>query len=138
MLQADDLPHFCVFSAKLELMRARDIQTVTTQAARTGMGETIGVLALFIQTLPLTSPALTDALTTQYPWVRFLPEGDPAEFVREFLETMKACASINNFSRIEAVVNAWRSSAEIHANPQLLAHLTKPLSCATGPSLRRP
>jgi hypothetical protein len=86
----------------------------------------------------VTSPAHVDALITHYPWVRFLPEGDRAEFVREFLETIKACASINSFSRIEAVVNAWRSSAEIHADPQLLAHLTKPLSVATGPALRRP
>jgi hypothetical protein len=86
----------------------------------------------------VTSPAHVDALITHYPWVRFLPEGDRAEFVREFLETIKACASINSFFRIEAVVNAWRSSAEIHADPQLLAHLTKPLSVATGPALRRP
>jgi hypothetical protein len=108
------------------------------RAASTGMGEMARVLAQLIQTLPVTSPALVDALTTHYPWVRFLPEGDRAEFVREFLETMKACASINNFSRIEAVVYAWRSSAEIHADPELLAHLTKPLSVATGPALRRP
>jgi Family of unknown function (DUF6247) len=107
------------------------------QAASTGMGEMARVLALFIQTLPLTSPAFLDALTTHYPWMRFLPERDRAEFVREFLETMKDCASINNFSRIEAVVNAWRSSAEIHADPELLAHLTKPLSGGTGPALRR-
>jgi hypothetical protein len=107
-------------------------------AASTGLGEMARVLALFIQTLPLTSPALIDALTTHYPWVHFLPKGDRAEFVREFLETMKACASMNSFSRIEAVVNAWRSSAEIHADPELLAQLTKPLSVALGPAPRRP
>jgi hypothetical protein len=70
--------------------------------------------------------------------LRSLLEGDRAEFVREFLETMKACASINNFFRIEAVVNAWRSSAEIHADPGLLTHLTRPLAVVTGPALRRP
>jgi hypothetical protein len=107
------------------------------RAAAAGMGEMARVLALLIQTLQLTSPALIDALTAHYPWVRFLPEGDRAEFVREFLETMKGCASINNFSRIEAVVNAWRSSAEIHADPELLAYLRKPLSGRTGPALRR-
>jgi hypothetical protein len=108
------------------------------RAASTGMGDMARVLALLIQTLQLSSSALVEALTTHYPWVRFLPERDRAEFVREFLETMKACASINNFSRIEAVVNAWRSSAEIHADPELLAHLSKPLSGGTGPALRRP
>jgi hypothetical protein len=102
------------------------------------MGEMARVLALLIQTIQLTSPVLVDALTTHYPWVRFLPDGDRADFVREFLETMKACASINNFARIEAVVKAWRSSAEIHADPELLACLTKPLSVARGPAVPRP
>jgi hypothetical protein len=108
------------------------------RAASTGMGETARVLAALIETLPLTSPALVDALSSYYPWVRFLPERDRAGFVREFLETMKACASISNFSRIEAVVYAWRSTAEIHADPDLLANLTKPIESVTGPIVRRP
>jgi hypothetical protein len=107
------------------------------QAASTGMGEMARVLALFIQTLPSTS-GTHRRLATHYPWVRFLPERDRAEFVREILETMKACASINSFSPIEAVVNAWRSSAEIHADPELLAQLTKRLSVAIRPALLRP
>jgi hypothetical protein len=54
------------------------------------------------------------------------------------LNAAAACASLSNFSRIEAIVNAWRSSAEIHADPELLAHLMKRLSVPTGPALRRP
>jgi hypothetical protein len=43
-----------------------------------------------------------------------------------------------SLGEIEAIVNAWRSSAGIHADPELLAHLTKRLSVPTGPALRRP
>jgi hypothetical protein len=54
------------------------------------------------------------------------------------LRLSECCTSINTSFRIEAVVNAWRSSAEIHSDPELLAHLTKTLSVAIGPALRRP
>jgi hypothetical protein len=58
-----------------------------------------------------------------YPWMRFLPDDALGECVTELLTTAVACASVRNFSRYEVEVAAWRSTAEIYADPELYARL---------------
>ncbi|WP_018352175.1 hypothetical protein [Longispora albida] len=66
-------------------------------------------------------------------WVRFLPDDDKSEFAAEFVDTAEAAASINNVAPISVLLTQWRHTAEVYADPELLAILTRPLDGDFGP-----
>lgn len=70
------------------------------------------------------------ALSGAIPWMRFLPPGEAREFATEFVETARACAELGNMAALMPVVEAWRATAEVHADPHLLHALTQPLDGA--------
>jgi len=64
----------------------------------------------------------------RFPWLLFLPDSARESFLSEFVRTARACATVGRFGRLEETLAAWRSTAEIYADPQLLARLTDPLT----------
>ena len=44
-----------------------------------------------------------------------------------FAETARAAAEIGNMAHVVPVIEAWRATAEIHADPELYKALTRPL-----------
>lgn len=77
-----------------------------------------------------TDPAAVDMLTRvfpeAFPWVRFLPEDAVREFLVEFMETARAASDLGTMSPLAPVVAAWKSTAEIYADPELSAKLREP------------
>lgn len=71
--------------------------------------------------------AMLLALPDVFPWVRFLPTEDVRSFLVELVETVRACADLGNIAAIVPVVAAWRETAEIHSDPELLKAATAPL-----------
>ncbi|GAA0359032.1 hypothetical protein NE235_17420 [Actinoallomurus spadix] len=71
--------------------------------------------------------ALLMVLPEAFPWVKFLPTEDVRAFLVELVETANACAELDTLAPLETVVEAWRSTARIHADPELRARLTEPL-----------
>lgn len=71
--------------------------------------------------------ALLLSLSDVFPWVRFLPTDDVREFLVELVETIRACSDLGNVAAIATVVSAWRNTAEIHSDPELLRAATAPL-----------
>jgi hypothetical protein len=67
------------------------------------------------------------SLADVFPWVRFLPPDDVRLFLVELVETLRAAESVGNVAALEPVVAAWRATAEIHSDPQLLQAATAPL-----------
>jgi hypothetical protein len=59
--------------------------------------------------------------------VRFLPQDDVRAFLVELVETLRAAASVGNVAAVEPVVVAWRGTAEIHSDPELLKAATAAL-----------
>jgi hypothetical protein len=80
--------------------------------------------------LILDEPVLLRAFPAAFPWVRFLPAEDAHKFVEEFTETARACADLGSVAALSPVIEAWRSTAEIHADPELYASLVAPLEGA--------
>jgi hypothetical protein len=80
---------------------------------------------------------LPGVLEQRFPWVRFLPEHEQQRFTREFVETLQACASIGKTARLDELVQSWKSTAEIYADPELAADLKGPLP-GTGKPVARP
>jgi hypothetical protein len=106
--------------------------------------ETAGVdmlsraLTELIRSLQPSMEMVVAALEQQNPWVRFLPPEERQKFAQEFLDTIAACASISNFSRLYEAVHAWKSTAEIYADPELLARLREPAPAGSRKPVARP
>jgi hypothetical protein len=67
------------------------------------------------------------SLADVFPWVRFLPQDDVRGFLVELVETLRAAASVGNVAAVEPVVAAWKATAEIHSDPELLKAATAAL-----------
>ncbi|MDZ4693508.1 MAG: hypothetical protein SGI86_00040 [Deltaproteobacteria bacterium] len=77
------------------------------------------------------------ALASRYSWVHFLPADARASFLREFLTTVQACASVGNMTRLGEMIADWKATAEIYSDPKLVAELSRPLT-GTGIPVPRP
>jgi hypothetical protein len=71
--------------------------------------------------------ALLLALPDVFPWVRYLPTQDVRSFLVELVETVRACADLDNVAALVPVVAAWRDTAEIYSDPELLKAATMPI-----------
>jgi len=76
---------------------------------------------------PMVMTLAVQVLPAVFPWVRHLPEEAWAEFAAEWLDTLNAAGDLDNNAAVEAVVAAWQHTAEIYADPELYAALTRNL-----------
>jgi hypothetical protein len=68
---------------------------------------------------------LLDVIPEAFPWVRFLPMEDVQAFLVELVETLRAVEELDSPAPVVQVITEWRHTAEIHADPDLLATLTQ-------------
>jgi Family of unknown function (DUF6247) len=78
----------------------------------------------------MTSPLEDAAL----PWIRFLPDAAVDEFAAEFAATVHAAAAMNSLAPVSQLLAEWRHTAEVYADPELLAILTRPHEGDFGPA----
>ncbi|UGT59387.1 hypothetical protein [Nocardia asteroides] len=67
---------------------------------------------------------VTDVLPEVFPWVAFLSTDEVLEFVLELVTTMRAADSLHNPAPVVQVIQSWRHTAEVLADPELAAVLT--------------
>lgn len=70
--------------------------------------------------------AIKRILPSVLPWLRFLPPDAVSEFTQEFLETTHAAAAVDNMAPVSQLLAAWRHTAEVYADPELYAVLSRP------------
>ena len=75
-------------------------------------------------------------MARHFPWVHFLPEADRALFGRSFIETLQACVSLGNFTKLDELLGDWKATALVHADPALAADLRRPIPA--GPEIPVP
>lgn len=118
-------------SHKLRLVRRDDDDLVLESAERSEIDAAAMTLTtrLFVSLMRNddAAPVLLQALPDVFPWVRFLPPDHVRAFFVELVETARACVELDNLEPMAPVVEAWRDTAEIHADPDLHADLTRPL-----------
>jgi hypothetical protein len=74
---------------------------------------------------PLTrSQLLLELLPQIFPWITFLPPDDRVAFAQELVDVMDASAGLRVPAPVLQVIIEWKNTAEIHADPELLAILT--------------
>lgn len=67
------------------------------------------------------------ALMSTLPWTSFLPEEDRRSFAAEIVETLQACASVGRYAAFAALIDDWRTTAEIWSDPALARSLGAPV-----------
>lgn len=86
-----------------------------------------------LRNLAVHAPAaLGEALVDEFPWTSFLPKADRAAFIDEFTRTVVAAAELDNFAPLARLVEEWRATAEIHADPKLARRLRRAIAPVGG------
>jgi hypothetical protein len=119
-------------SRRMRLVR-RDGEDLILESARRAEAEAEAILVTTRIISALASadePVLLKAFPDVFPWVRFLPTEDAHAFVEEFTVTARACAELGSLAALGPVIEAWRATAEIHADPALAKALSTPLDGA--------
>lgn len=75
---------------------------------------------------------VTDVLPDAFPWVEFLPRDDVQAFVVELVTVLRASEAIDNPAPVVAVIEAWRHTAMVFADPELAAVLAGPTDSDFG------
>jgi hypothetical protein len=123
---------------RLRLRRrdAEDLVLTTADRAEQDSAAMSTMSRLFTEMMRHDPAVLTMAvhvLPAVFPWVRYLPEDARKEFAAEWLEALNAAASLGNNAEVEVVVSAWQATAEVYADPELYAILTRPHDGDYGP-----
>lgn len=77
--------------------------------------------------------ALRQVLPDALPWSVFLPEADVEAMLGELVDTARGAAALENLAPVALLLVQWRHTAEIHADPALLALLTREPEADLGP-----
>ncbi|WP_441246617.1 hypothetical protein [Kitasatospora sp. McL0602] len=110
----------------LALMRVDQLEQDTTVVDFTAR-----LLAGLVRTENLT--ALRQALPEALPWATFLPQDDVDTLLAELVHTTRGAASLENLAPLAILLAQWRHSAELYADPALLAILTREPDGDLGP-----
>jgi hypothetical protein len=120
-------------------LETRQISTAAASAAVLARAEeAASILSAALDGVSGLAARLPELLARRYAWIRFLPTDGRRTFAREYVETLQACASIGNTARLDEMLCSWKATAEIHADPALLAKLTGPLPAPTRRRVPRP
>lgn len=98
-----------------------------TSAESQGTELTARLLREALARAPSLGEVFLEAVERDHPWVRLLPPDARETFVREFLATLEACSSVASTAPLVEMLAAWKSTAEIYADPVLAAELMRPL-----------
>ncbi len=74
--------------------------------------------------------ALSAALQGAFAWVEFLPPQDRQLFAEELTQLLLASASVGIYSSVAQLIREWKTTAEIHTDPELTRRLQCPLEAA--------
>ena len=95
--------------------------------------------ARVLRNLAVHSPdALGAALVDAYPWVKYLPRAERELFAQELTQELVAAASIEVLEPVALLVGAWKATAEVYADPDLLRRLSGPMEITHGGRVPRP
>jgi len=111
----------------LRLRRRDDVDLVLTTAPRYEQDHAVLSVAtrLFAALMrdAETRWLMLRVLPEVFPWVRFLPADDAQLFVTELVQTLEGANDLENLAPVARLVAAWRHTAEVHADPDLIRAL---------------
>jgi hypothetical protein len=94
---------------------------------------TVRILRAVLGNPVLRSQYLLDVLPQVFPWVAFLPPEDRIGFAQELVDVMDASSELGVPAPVLTLIAQWRNTAEVWADPELLAVLRSPDKGDFGP-----
>lgn len=119
-------------TSRVLVVRRRDAEDlVLTTASRAAQAReassvTSQLFVALMQHDPRVRDLVADVVPEVFPWVAFLSHDELQQFVVELVATMKAADSIDNPAPVAQVIDTWRHTAEVLADPELAAVLSAP------------
>lgn len=80
---------------------------------------------------------IEQAVTDVFPWATFLPTDDRRAFANDLATVLSAVSSLDNFAPVGQLLREWKATAEIHADPELVRRLRRPID-ADGDAVPSP
>lgn len=97
---------------------------LSLQVQEESRSEAFEALARLLRNMAVHSPAgFGGALDDAFGWSTFLPSSDRELFVQELTQTLLGAAEIESFSPVAQLIQEWKATAEIHADPALAKRL---------------
>ena len=81
----------------------------------------------------LGTDAAAAALLDEFAWADVLPEHDRIQFVADFVRAFQASAEMGQWIPLAQTVREWKTTAAIHADPELVQQLSGSLNEDFGP-----
>lgn len=78
--------------------------------------------------------AIRQVLPEALPWSTFLPTEDVDTLLAELVDTARGAVALDNLTPIALLLTQWRHSAEIYADPDLHAAVTREPEGDLGPA----
>lgn len=108
------------------LLRRRDAADVVVRERERDEERTeiVNMAARFLTALmedETTKPTAVRLARRVLPWIRFLPDSEAEAFLAELAETLRATIDFDNPAPVLQLVIAWRGTAEVYADPEMLA-----------------
>jgi hypothetical protein len=100
-----------------------------------GIRESLGVLARIVRAAlhdVANREAVAKWLAEELPWTSFLPDSDREQFLAEFAKAAVGSVEAEVYEPLIRTLEAWKATAEVHANPALLKVLSQ---AHTGPAV---
>jgi len=66
---------------------------------------------------------LVGVVTNRLPWMKSLPDDDQREFLKDLMKAVEAFSEKDDSTELRNCLDAWRNTAEIWADPELVAEL---------------
>lgn len=120
---SDVLPRVAVGDVVLERRDGENL-LLSTEDRTVAFREGLDFGATALRQIAREHPGvLADTLRESLPWLGWLPDEDRTACIRELLDDLAASAAVENFTRFHADLVAWRSTAEVWADPALAERL---------------
>lgn len=72
-------------------------------------------------------------MAEEFPWTDVLPARDRRQFVAEFARAVHVSAELGEWTHLAIVLQQWKATAQVHADPRLRKQLTGDLDGDLGP-----
>jgi hypothetical protein len=111
----------------IRLRRRDDVDLMLTTADRFEQDHQVVVMAVRLFSVLVLHREVESMLALVpeiFPWVRFLPESDRRRLLEELIGVLQASQDFDTFAPVTQLINEWRHTAEVYADPDVLAALT--------------
>lgn len=73
------------------------------------------------------------SMAEEFPWLTVLPEEELQEFGQDFVKAALAAAELARWEIIDQLIQEWKATASIYADPALARELSTPIDDDFGP-----